>query len=362
MADNTNPNFSISFFTDTPSHPNTHWILAPPVYILVGEPMDAKERRAAEEVRAEACHKSIVNSYQQKLALADIIKKAAEEKARYEYEADVAKAHRECEESLHQFRMLREEELRQQDANKEAEEEEDRKRWLVYEKDRRKQAAETSAMPSASKNQSRRRRTAAAAKKLPRMVPPEIRDFMADHADDARMSSLLTCFNEYLTIDKAHAHLWRTAASEFFNSAMESFYQSPIPGWVPCGGSYDLLRSRKETYMFIEKCPDDDDCIGFAMHRFERIINQYLDSHEWSARTMAFFIFIAFSLAKSADYRDFRQKERTSLRFCATCAPYRFGTLRCARCGEAYYCSRTCQHAHWGLHKESCERAVVCVD
>ena len=176
------------------------------------------------------------------------------------------------------------------------------------------------------------------------------------------MSALFACFNEYLTSDEAHAHLWRADAAVCFNSTMETFYKPPIPGWVPCGGSYDLLRSRKEAYIFIEKCPDGVNRMGFAMHRFERILNQYFDSYGWSVQTMAFIVFAAFTAAKFAAYRDPRQKERTRVHFCAACAPHRFGTLRCARCGEAYYCSRTCQHAHWGLHKESCERAVVCVD
>ena len=185
---------------------------------------------------------------------------------------------------------------------------------------------------------------------------------MVAHADDARMSPLLACFNEYLTVDDAHARLWHTAAISCFNSAMKTLYKIPTFGGVPYSESYELLRSQAWAFIFIEKCPDGVNRMGFAIHRFERILNQYFDMYGMTVQKLAFILYTVFAPAKSAAYRHPRQKKRTAVRFCATCAPYRFGTLRCARCGEAYYCSRTCQHAHWGLHKESCERAVVCVD
>ena len=194
------------------------------------------------------------------------------------------------------------------------------------------------------------------------IAPKNFQDLMVDYSDDARMSPLLACFYEYLTTDEAHARSWRAAAAGCFNSAIQTFYKTPPSSGIPYSKSYDLLHRQKETFLFFEKCPDGVYRKGFAIYRFECILNQYFDRYGKTMQTLAYILFIAFSLAIFAAYRHPRQKKRTAFRFCAACAPHRFGTLRCARCGKAYYCSKTCQHAQWGWHKKSCSRAVVCVD
>ena len=49
-------------------------------------------------------------------------------------------------------------------------------------------------------------------------------------------------------------------------------------------------------------------------------------------------------------------KAKRKFGICAQCS--NLGTLRCAKCKQAHYCSKECQKAHWATHKKTCTRVL----
>jgi hypothetical protein len=210
---------------------------------------------------------------------------------------------------------------------------------------------------------------AAAAQKTEAASPPKppparapIRALIEAHSGDARLAKVLAVLNEYLTAadDSALSQAWRRAAIRCHTHAVEVVYETfKPPGLLPCSTSYELMLSQKELYMFHEEGVDGaPGRMGFGMRRFQRVVNRYFDkTGEWTARAMAYLIFIALVMVERAyPHPHPRQKKERPIRFCAACAGHRFGTHRCRGCDKTHYCSEKCQRAHWPAHRASCFR------
>lgn len=157
------------------------------------------------------------------------------------------------------------------------------------------------------------------------------------------------CYNTFVDKD------WVTKESnippeDFYTQVARSKYiLSPEGTGIDCHRIYEsiylgaipVLKTSELDY-FYEKLP------VLIVKSWNEITQEYLDDNYLNLKTKLDQWILTNPTWTEA---KFWIKEKNS---CSSCG-FQCGNLKCGKCGSVYYCNRSCQVAHWKIHKNECK-------